>query len=151
VHSTYWIGGWPRIEVGPLFLDPLLSRSGAVRTVGVTFEPLSADRSIREVEAQVTRDQADRALRTRFGQAETARQQQAYGATRRREAELAAGYGEVRFAGYITISAPDLEQLRSACAEVKRDAARARIELRAMYGQQADAFTLTLPMCRGLK
>jgi hypothetical protein len=151
VHATYWISGWPRLEVGPQFLDPLLSRCSAVRTVAVTFEPLSADRSMREVEAQVTRDQADRALKARFGQAETARQQQAYGATRRREAELAAGYGEVRFTGYVTVSAPDIEQLHGASAEVKRDAARARLELRAMYGQQADAFTFTLPLCRGLR
>jgi hypothetical protein len=151
VHTTYWIAGWPRIEVGGLFLDPLLSRSSAVRTVAVTFDPLRPDRSIREVEAQVTRDQADRALRARFGQAETARQQQAYGATRRREAELAAGYGEVRFAGYITVSAPDRDRLHNGCAEVKRDAARARLELHPMYGQQADAFTFTLPLCRGLR
>jgi hypothetical protein len=151
VHSTYWIAGWPRIEVGGLFLDPLLSASGVVRTVAVTFEPLSVDRAIREVEAQVTRDQADRALRSRFGQAETARQQQAYGATRRLEAELAAGYGEVRFAGYVTVSAPDLDQLRVACADVKRDAGRARLELRDMYGQQVEGFTFTLPLCRGLR
>jgi hypothetical protein len=151
VHSTYWIAGWPRIEVGGLFLDPLLSQSQAVRTIAVTFEPLSPDRSIREVEAQVTRDQADLALRARFGQAETARQQQAYGATRRREAELAAGYGEVRFAGYLTVSARDIEQLASACDDVKRDAVRSRLELRAMYGQQAAAFAFTLPLCRGLR
>jgi hypothetical protein len=151
VHATHWISGWPRVEVGPLFLDSLLSRCSAVRTVAVTFEPLSTDRSMREVEAQVTRDQADRALKARFGQAETARQQQAYGGTRRREAELAAGYGEVRFAGYVTVSAPEIEQLRGACAEVKRDAARARLELRPMYGQQPDAFMFTLPLCRGLR
>jgi hypothetical protein len=151
VHATYWIAGWPRIDVGPLFLDPLLSHSSAVRTVAVTFEALPQDRSIREVEAQVTRDQADRALRARFGQAQTARQEQTYGATRRREAELAAGYGEVRFAGFITVSAPDLEQLRGDCAQVRRDAARARLELHGMYGQEADALALTLPLCRGLR
>jgi hypothetical protein len=151
VHATYWIAGWPRVDVGPLFLDPLLSHASAVRTVAVTFEPLPHDRSIREVEAQVTRDQADRALRARFGQAQTARQEQAYGATRRREAELAAGYGDVRFAGFITVSAPDREQLRADCAQVRRDASRARLELHSMYGQQADAFTFTLPLCRGLR
>jgi hypothetical protein len=151
VHATYWVAGWPRVDVGPLFLDPLLSHASAVRTVAVTFEPLPSDRSIREVEAQVTRDQAERALRARFGQTQTARQEQAYGATRRREAELAAGYGEVRFAGFITVSASHPEQLRTDCAQVKRDAARARIELHGMYGQQADAFTFTLPLCRGLR
>jgi hypothetical protein len=99
----------------------------------------------------MTRDQADSVLRARFGQAETARQQQAYGSTRRREAELAAGYGEVRFTGFVTVSAPELEELRSACADVMHDAARSRLELQGMYGQQADAFTFTLPMCRGLR
>ncbi len=37
--------------------------SSAVRTVAVTFEPLAAERSTREVEAAVTRDRADRELR----------------------------------------------------------------------------------------
>jgi hypothetical protein len=34
---------------------------------------------------------------------------------------------------------------------VLEHAARARLELHRMYGQQADAFTFTLPLCRGLK
>jgi hypothetical protein len=151
VHSTYWIAGWPRVDVGALFLDPLLSQSYAVRTVSVTFEPVSTDRSIRDVEAQVTRAEADQAVRARFGQAETARQQQAYGATRRREAELAAGYSEIRFAGFVTVSAPDVEQLHGARAQVARDASRSHLELRPMYAQQAEAFTFTLPLCRGLR
>ena len=151
VHSTYWIAGWPRVDVGALFLDPLLSQSFAVRTVGVTFEPVGTDRSIRDVEAQVTRAEADQAVRARFGQAETARQQQAYGATRRREAELAAGFSEIRFAGFVTVSAPDVEQLHGARAEVARDASRSHLELRPMYAQQAEAFTFTLPLCRGLR
>ena len=151
VHATHWISGWPRVEVGATFLDGLLSHAGAVRTIAVTFEPTPTDRSIREAEAQVTRDQADRALRARFGQAETARDQQAYSSTRRREVELAAGYNEVRFAGFVTVTAPDLDRLRDAEAEVKRDAARSRLQLRPMYGQQAEAFTFTLPLCRGLK
>ena len=151
VHSTYWISGWPRVEVGALFLDPLLSQSFAVRTVSVTFEPVSSDRSIRDVEAQVTRAEADQAVRARFGQAETARHQQAYGATRRREAELAAGYREIRFAGFVTVSAPNVERLHGARAEVARDASRSHLELRPMYAQQAEAFTFTLPLCRGLR
>jgi hypothetical protein len=74
VHATYWIGGWPRVEVSPMFMDPLLGHSGIVRTVAVTFEPISIERSTREVEAAITRDQAERELRHRFGQSETARQ-----------------------------------------------------------------------------
>jgi hypothetical protein len=151
VHATYWIGGWPRVDVSPMFMDALLGRSSAVRTVAVTFEPISPDRSTRQIEAAITRDQADRELRRRFGQSETARQRQAGEATARREAELAAGHSEVRLAGFVTVSGRDPDDLRRACAEVNEHAARARIELHRMYGQQADAFTFTLPICRGLR
>ncbi len=151
VHATYWIGAWPRVDVSPMFMDALLGHSGAVRTVAVTFEPLPADRSTREIEAAVTRDRADRELRSRFGQSETARQRQARDATARRESELAAGHGEVRLSGFVTVSGRDRDDLRRACSEVLDHAARARLELHRLYGQQADAFTFTLPLCRGLR
>jgi hypothetical protein len=151
VHATYWIAGWPRVDVSPMFMDALLGRSNAVRTVAVTFEPVRRDRSTREAEAAVTRDRADRELRLRFGQTETARQRQAQEAAVRREAELAAGHGEVRLAGFVTVSGRDLVDLRRACAEVHEHAARARLELHRLYGQQACAFTFTLPLCRGLR
>jgi hypothetical protein len=151
VHATYWIGAWPRVEVSPLFMDALLGRASAVRTVAVTFEPLAAERSIRETEAAITRDRADRELAHRFGQLETARQRQVREATLRREAELAAGHGEVRLSGFVTVSGRDLDDLRRASSEVLEHAARARLELHRMYGQQADAFTFTLPLCRGLR
>jgi hypothetical protein len=151
VHTTYWIGGWPRVDVSPMFMDALLGRSNAVRTVAVTFAPVPPERSTREVEAAITRDRADRELRHRFGQLETARQRQAQESTLRRESELAAGHGEVRLAGFVTVSGRDPDDLRRASSEVLEHAARARLELHRMYGQQADAFTFTLPLCRGLK
>lgn len=151
VHATYWIGGWPRIDVSPMFMDALLGRSSTVRTVAVTFEPIPPERSTREAEAAITRDRADRELRHRFGQSETARQRQVQDATVRRESELAAGHAEVRLAGFVTVSGRDGDDLRRACSEVLEHAARARLELHRMYGQQADAFTFTLPLCRGLR
>jgi hypothetical protein len=151
LHATYWIGAWPRMDVSPMFMDALLGRSSAVRSIAVSFDPIPPERSTREVEAAVTRDRADRELRQRFGQSETARQRQVQEATARREAELAAGHGEVRFAGFVTVSGRDPDDLRRACAEVHEHAARARLELHRMYGQQAEAFTFTLPLCRGLR
>ncbi len=151
MHATYWIGGWPRVDVSPMFMDALLGHSSVVRTVAVTFEPIPPERSTREVEAAVTRDHADRELRHRFGQSETARQRQAQDATMRRESELAAGHNEVRLAGFVTVTGRDRAELRRASAEVLEHAARARLQLHCMYGQQAEAFTFTLPLCRGLR
>ena len=150
-HATYWIGGWPRVDVSPMFMDALLGSSDTVRTVAVSFEPVPPDRSAREVEAAITRDRADSELRRRFGQSETARQRQAQEAAVRRESELAAGHGEVRLAGFVTVSGRDEEELQRACAEIHQHAARARLELHRMYGQQAEGFTFTLPLARGLR
>jgi Putative type VII ESX secretion system translocon, EccE len=151
LHATFWIGEWPRVDVSPMFMDALLGRSSVVRTVAVTFEPIPPERSTREAEAAITRDRADRELRHRFGQAETARQRQAQEAAMRREAELAAGHAEVRLAGFVTVTGRDPDDLRRACAEVHEQAVRARLELHRMYGQQGDAFAFTLPLCRGLR
>ena len=150
-HATYWIAGWPRTDVSPMFMEAILGSSTVVRTVAVTFEPISPDQSARQVEAAITRDRADSELRRRFGQSETARQRQAHEAALRREAELAAGHGEVRMSGFVTVSGQDQQDLQLACAEVLQHAARARLELRPMYGQQAAAFSFTMPLARGLR
>lgn len=150
-HATYWIAGWPRTDVSPMFMEAILGSSSVVRTVAVTFEPISPAQSARQVEAAITRDRADSELRRRFGQSETARQRQAQEAALRREAELAAGHGEVRMSGFVTVSGQDREDLQLACSEVLQHAARARLELRPMYGQQGAAFTFTLPLARGLR
>ena len=134
-----------------MFMDAILGSSTIVRTVAVTFEPLPPDRSAREVEAAITSDRADSELRRRFGQSETARQRQAHEAAIRREGELAAGHGEVRLSGFVTVSGRDEHNLELACSEVLQHAARARLELHRMYGQQAEAFTFTLPLARGLR
>ncbi len=151
MHATFWIAGWPRVDVSPMFMNALLAPSGPVRTVSVTFEPIPPERSTREIEAAITRDQADRELRRRFGQSETARHRLAAEAAARREAELAAGHCEMRFAGFITVSGRDREDLEAACADTLQGAARARLELRRLYGQQRDAFAFTLPLARGLR
>src|SRR5205823_789045 len=151
VHATYWISSWPRVDVTPMFMDALLGHSSAVRAVAVTFEPIPPERSTREVEAAITRDRADRDLRHRFGQSETARQRQAQDATMRREAELAAGHSELRLSGFVTVSGREPDELRRANSEMLEHAARARLELHRMYGEQAVGFTFTLPLCRGLR
>ncbi len=47
--------------------------------------------------------------------------------------------------------ARDPYELRRVCATVLEHAARARLELHRLYGQQADAFTFTLSLARGLR
>ena len=73
VHATYWIAGWPRVDVGAAFLSPLLLHTQVVRSIAVTLEPIPPLRAIREVEAARTSDVADEELRGRMGFVDTAR------------------------------------------------------------------------------
>jgi hypothetical protein len=151
VHATYWIAGWPRVDVGAAFLSPLLLHTQMVRAIAVTLESIAPLRAMREVEAARTSDAADQELRGRMGFIETARRRRIAEATERREEELADGHAAVRFAGYVTVSARNEEELEHDCAEVEHAAQMARLELIRLFGQQDDAFTYTLPLCRGLR
>jgi hypothetical protein len=73
-----------------------------------------------------------------------------------RERELAAGHAAVRFAGYITLSVPNdgpnaLDELHGTVSRAEMAANRASLRLERMWGQQDEALTFTLPLCRGLQ
>ncbi|GAC1311363.1 MAG: hypothetical protein NVSMB16_08130 [Acidimicrobiales bacterium] len=149
-HATFWIAEWPRSDVGPDFLSPLLLGCSRQRTVTVVMAPLAPSVGTREVEAARTAHAADDQLRQRAGFLATARRnRQAEGALRR-ETELADGHAAYRFSGYVTVSARSAEELEDACGEVVHAGHQARLELRRLYGAQDLAFTWTLPLGRGL-
>ena len=69
----------------------------------------------------------------------------------RREAELAEGHASFRYSGYLTVSAPSDDALESAIDTLQHSAGQSRLALRRLYGDQAAAYTCTLPFCRGLQ
>ncbi|MHB1445263.1 MAG: SCO6880 family protein [Acidimicrobiales bacterium] len=150
-HATYWVAEWPRTEVGPDFLVPLLLMVPAVRVVSVTMEPVGPKRAAREVESARTGAAADEELRRRGGFMATARRQRQAEGMARREAELADGHADIRFSGYVTVTASEPSLLERSCSEVERAAAQSRLDLRRLYGQQEEALTYTLPLGRGLR
>ena len=150
-HATYWIAQWPRIEVGPDFLSPLLLTSSGCRVTSVVLAPIPPGRAAREVEAARTADLADEKLRQKAGFLTTARRQREADGVIRRESELADGHAEFRYSGYVTVSAATMPELEVACAEIEQASRQSNLELRRLYGQQAEAFTWTLPLARGLK
>jgi len=150
VHATFWVSEWPRVDVGPDFLGPLVLLSDVRRTVSVVMEPLGPLAAARRVEQARTADIADAELRRRGGFLATARRRREEEILARRETELADGHAQYRFAGYVTVSAADPDALEEACGRVEQAAGRAGLELRRCFGDQAQAFTCTLPMGRGL-
>lgn len=150
-HATYWIAEWPRVEVGPDFLSPVLLGASGCRTASVVMAPIPPARAARQAEAARTADMADEKLRQKAGFLTTARRQRQAEGVIRRESELADGHAEFRYSGYVTVSAATEEELESACAEIEQAGRQANLELRRLYGQQAEAFTWTLPLGRGLR
>jgi hypothetical protein len=148
-HASYWVAEWPRVDVTPDFLTPLLLCDGR-RTVAVVMAPVPADRAAREARAARAADVADEELRSQAGFLPSARRGREAEGVLRREAELAEGHAEYRFSGYVTVTAGDRDGLEAACVETEQAAQRAHLELRRLYGRQAEAYSWTLPLGRGL-
>ena len=149
--ATFWIQRWPLRDVGCLFLSPLLSRTQAQRTVGVTAEPIPPSRAHRQAERAVVKEEGDQVTRERHGFLQTARQRRRQDDVLDRERELVDGHSLMRFAGYVTVTAASREELESACAEVMQAAQHSHLELRRLYGEQASVLACTLPgLARGL-
>lgn len=150
-HATFWIANWPRHDVGPAFLTPLLMQTTSLRTIAVSIEPIAHSIAIRKAEAARTAEVAEEMQRERQGFMTTARIRLRQQAAARREEELADGHAEMRFAGYVTVSARSATELERIATEVEHAAALARLELQRLYGEQDAGFTFTLPLGRGLR
>jgi hypothetical protein len=149
-HATYWISEWPRTEVGPDFLGPVLLAPEVRSAVSLVMEPLGPVQAARKIEQTRTADIADSELRRRGGFLATARRRREQEVLVQREMELAEGHAPYRFSGYVTVSAVSPDELEDACAQTEQSAARCGLELRLCYGDQARAFLATLPLGRGL-
>jgi hypothetical protein len=150
-HTTWWISSWPRSDVGPMFLVPLLMAAGVLRTVAVTIEPVPYSVAMRRAEAAQTAEVADEIARARQGFVTTARTRRRAQAVSRREEELADGHAELHFSGWLRAAAPSLAELERAEGDVEHAAALARLGLQRAYGEQAAAFANTLLLAGGLR
>lgn len=150
LHRTYWIAEWPRLDVGPNWLEPLLLHGASVRTFTLHYEPVPPSRAQRRIDRDSTRLVADEEQRSRAGFRIGARHRRAQSAVLEREAELVAGYAELEFAGFVTVTAPDQESLAGACMSYEQAAAQAGLELRALDGRHDLGVVCSLPLGRGL-
>jgi hypothetical protein len=151
-HVTYAVEEWPRAEVPPNFLEPLVLGGGsAIRTISMTMDPVPPLEADREVRRARVSDMSEASLRAKHGQLTTARKQREEQHVLDVDRDLAEGHVSVRFAGYVTVSVMAPELLQEACLEVESLAAQSRLLLSRLYGDQALGFTYSaLPLCRGL-
>ena len=156
LHCTLWAAEWPRVDVRALFLQPLLMDTQATRSIAMCMELIGPSRAIRQAERMAGEAATERHLRARVGQRTSQRQSQRDQAATTAERELAEGHAAVRYAAYVTVSVPNthndaIGELEAEVSRVELEAKRCPLRLERLWGQQAEAFTYTLPLCRGLR
>jgi|ERR1041385_376640 hypothetical protein len=149
-HATYWVREMPRQPVGPAWLYALMLETGSERTVSWVGEPLPPRSAHQRVVRQQVEDLATEEFKGRRGFLVTRREREEHAGAGRREAELVAGHGLYRYNVYITVSGSSPNELEERCLHLEQASARSLLELRRLAGQQAEAFTFTLPLGRGL-
>lgn len=150
VHAAYVVAEWPRLEVPPNWMEPLLLHAGGVRTVAVHYEPVAPSRAQRQVDRETVKLASDEEQRTRTGFRIGARHRRAQSEVLEREAELVAGYGEFEFVGFVIVTAADIDALDRSCAEYEQAAAQSGLELRRLDGRHDLALACALPIGRGI-
>ncbi len=148
-HAVYWVSEWPRVDVRPDFLGPLLF-APLRRTLSVVMEPVDPVRAARQVAQARTAGLADGELRRRNGFLTSARHAREHASIEERDVELADGHAQFRFSGYVGVTADTEEELVAACTAVEQAAGQSRVDLRRLYGQQDAALLCLLPLGRGL-
>src|SRR2546430_11389889 len=122
LHATYHVREWPRIEVGPGFLAPLVLDARAQRTISMTLEPIPAALAERELRRAQASDMSDDTLRQKAGWLTSFRQLREQENVQRAEQELADGHASYRFTAYVTVTAGGIDEPQAACAEVEQAA-----------------------------
>ncbi len=148
LHRCFWIADWPRLEMPADWLATLLLHPGGIRTVTVVHEPVPPTRSRRAIDREVTRLSSDEEERVKRGFRVRAQHRRAESEVLAREAELVAGYAELRYAGFLTVTAFDQASLDEQSADWEQVAAQCGVELRALDGQHDLGVAVALPVGR---
>ncbi|GAB3129274.1 PrgI family protein [Glaciibacter psychrotolerans] len=150
-HAVLWISEWPRSQVYPGFMSPLVFTTGVLRTVSLHYLPVRADQAARDIRKKKTELISDAHQRRRIGQIEDAGATAEYEDVLQQETDLTAGHGVLRTTGLICITAPSIDELDAAVASIEQAAIQASCETRRLVGRQAQAFTAAaLPLCRSV-
>ncbi len=151
LHATFWVADWPRRDVPVGFLDELLTFPNETVRFALTIEPDNPTAATRRVRAARAGRLADDELRQRSGYLDSVERGNEQQRLAEHEQHLADGHHDHRYAGHLTITATTPEDLDKLAAAVTTASAAAQLEIRRLWGEQADAFTTTLPLGRGLQ
>ena len=128
-HAVLWITEWPRSQVYPGFLAPLVLSNGILRTLALHYTPVRADQAARDLRKKKTELISDAAQRRKIGQIDDAASSAELDDVLQQEADLTAGHGVLRVSGLVSVSAPTVDELDAAVAAVAGTAEARKVSL----------------------
>lgn len=147
--AVLWISDWPTADVPASFLHALIFASGVRRTLSLIAKPLGTQEAMRAIRKEKVDYLTDQAQKAKTGRIIDQSDDQEYADVLARERALVAGHADMRYCGFITLTASTLEQLRAAVAHTQRVATGCMLETRVLYGRQAQGFIVAaLPLGR---
>lgn len=147
--AVLWINEWPRVGAPPYFLHSLVFQPGIRKTISLTIQPIPADAAMRDIRKAKVEYATEAAQKARIGAIADMSDAAEREDVLERERALISGHADVKFTGLISVTAPALEELEAAVAEISRAAIQCGCETRRLYGQQARAFvSASLPLAR---
>ncbi|BDZ39332.1 SCO6880 family protein [Microbacterium suwonense] len=158
VHTTMWIHEWPRSDTHVGFVSPIVfarhphTGEAITHILSLVLTPVPLKRALKRVRDEKKVWRGNERLRAKRGVDGSAADAADWNALQKEEQELVAGHGEFRYGGYLTVTAPDEEQLDQALAGMRNALAQAEMEAQILYCQQAEALMVNaLPMGLGMK
>jgi hypothetical protein len=150
VHRSWWVEGWPRLEVPAAWMDLLLLGGFCTRTVTVIFEPIAPSQAARAVDEAAVALESAEASKSKRGFRVRATDRRAREEVERRENELVAGFGDLSYCGLVCVAARSLEALDDAAADFEQSAGHAGVQLRALEGRHGLGWVASLPLGRSV-
>jgi hypothetical protein len=153
LHATLWMRHPPAVSVTPGWLRPLtLHCAVPAMTVATVMKPDERSRALTRIRRKKTRGAAARIFRHRHGQVDTAEHSSQEEFVERQEYELAfEGATPWHWEMYVTVSAPSREELDKAVRKAESACVDCGLTPVLLRWAQAEAFTFTLPLGRGLE
>ena len=131
-------------------MDGLFTHTTGTRTVTVVFEPIPPTVAARAAERDAVRLEASEDSRTRRGFRTRAGDRRARHDVEAREHELTAGYGDVAYAGFVTVTALTPDVLADLAADTEQAAAQTGVLLDPLDGRHDAGWVASLPLGRSV-
>ncbi|HCN20879.1 MAG TPA: hypothetical protein DIT15_01245, partial [Arthrobacter bacterium] len=151
IHRTWWVSEWPRKKASLGFMSKLVFAGDFRHSVTLIAKPYPVAKAMKDITTSLADHDSGLDIQHRLGRPISRAQRLEGTDLEFREMQLTDGFGALKIGGYVTLSASDATELEVNNTKLRNAAAAAQVELRCLYGQQAEGFVASaMPLGRGL-